>query len=123
MPRYYFHLLEECATNLVRDSVGASLRNSGEAKREAMALAQDIVRHRMHRSNWQIIVTDGNGNVVLSLPLSSVRPRRITNLLDQVRGFLFYEPRFRPQIFTWLLIAAVLALFIQSMVLSDLTQH
>jgi hypothetical protein len=60
MPRYYFHFLDERTANLVRDSACASLPNANEAKREAIRLAQDIIRHQLHGSTWQVVVTDVN---------------------------------------------------------------
>ncbi len=117
-PRYYFHLLDASNTNLVRDSAGASLLNATEAKREAIDLAQDIVRHRLHGSTWQIVVADEDANFILRVPLSKVRPRRIRVVFDLVRGVALYEPSVRPQVFTWLLTAVVLALIIQSALLS-----
>ncbi len=43
MPHYYFHLLDESTTTLVRDSAGVSLLDAKQAKREAIGLAQDII--------------------------------------------------------------------------------
>jgi len=127
MPRYYFHLLDESTANLVRDSAGASLLDASEAKREAVSLAQDIIRHRLHGSKWQIVVTDANTNVVLRVPLSGLRPRKIQAAFDRVRRvarrIALYEPRLRPHIFTWLLMAVVLALILQSLMLSVALRH
>ena len=44
MPRYFFHLLDE-DTNLVRDAVGCTLSDTGQAKKEAIGLARDIATH------------------------------------------------------------------------------
>jgi hypothetical protein len=118
MPRYYFNLHDAGTANLIRDSAGASLLNATEAKREALALAQDIVRHRLHGSTWRVVVTDENANIILRLPLSKVRPRRIRAVFDLLRSTALYEPRVKPQIFTWLLTAVVLALIIQSALVS-----
>ena len=97
MPRYYFHLLDERTADLVRDSAGASLRNASEAKREAIGLAHDIIRHRLHGSTWQVVVTDANANVVLKVSLSNVQPRKIEVAFDRVcriaRRMALYEPR------------------------------
>jgi hypothetical protein len=117
MPRYYFHLLDASTATFIRDSAGASLLNATEAKREAVALAQDIVRHRLHGSTWKVVVTDENTSIILRVPLSKVRPRRIRVVFDLLCRVAFYEPRLRPQIFTWLLTAVVLALIIQSALL------
>jgi len=117
MPRYYFHLLDDSTGNLIRDPAGASSVNAAEAKREAIDLAQDIIRHQLHGPTWQIVVTDENAKVILRVPLSKVRPRRIRVIFDLLRCVALYEPRLRPQIFTWLLTAVVLALIIQSALL------
>ena len=113
MPRYYFHLLDRSTANLVRDPAGVSLLDVSEARREAIGFAQDIVRHRLHGSAWQVVVTDANANVVLTVPLSKVRPRRIKAVFDQVRHMMLYEPGLRPQIFSWLVAAVMFALIIQ----------
>jgi hypothetical protein len=127
MPRYYFHLLDESTANLVRDSAGASLLDASEAKREAIDLAHDIIRHRLHGLTWQVVVTDADTNVVLRVPLSRVRPRKIQTAFDLVcrvaRRIALYEPRLRPHFFTWLLTAVVLALILQSLMLSVALRH
>lgn len=123
MPRYYFHLLDERTANLVRDSAGASLPNVNQAKREAIGLARDIVRHQLHGSAWQVVVVDANEDIVLRVSLSRVRPQRIKATFDRIRRIALYEPRFRPHIFTWLLTAVVLALIMESAMLTSMSQH
>ena len=123
MPRYYFHLLDESNATLVRDSAGVALPDARRAQREAIGLAQDIRRHRLHGLSWQVVVTDASANVVLRLPLSQVRPRRIQIAIDLVRRIALYEPRLRPRIFTWLLTAAVFALIVESVVLGSAVRH
>ena len=123
MPHYYFHLLDQSNATLVKDSAGVSLLDARQAKREAIGLAQDIRRHRLQGLSWQVVVTDASANVVLRLPLSSVRPRRIQAAIDLVRRIALYEPRLRPHIFTWLLTAVVLALIVESVVLSSAVRH
>ncbi len=123
MPRYYFHLLDESTANLVRDSAGASLPNANEAKREAIGLARDIISHQLHGSTWQVVVTDANANVVFRVPLSQIRPQRIKAALYRVRSLALYEPRVQPQIFTWLLTAVVIALIMESAMLSSTSRH
>jgi hypothetical protein len=119
MPRYFFHFLDGNAVNLVRDSAGTSLPGANEAKREAVGLAQDIIRHQLHGSTWQVVVTDANADVVLRVPLSRVRRNRIKAALDLVRSIALYEPRFQPRLFTWLLTAVVFALIMESAMLSS----
>jgi hypothetical protein len=68
MPRYYFHFLDAKAANLVRDSAGVSLPDVNQAKREALSLARDLLRHPIQILNWQIVVVDASASVILRLP-------------------------------------------------------
>ena len=115
MPRYFFHLLDKDTNNLVRDSVGCSLSDTGEAKKEAIGLARDIATHGLHGTEWQVIVTDADA-VVVSVSLSEIRPRRMKPWLDLARRFATYEPNFRPHIFVWLLTVLVFAAIVQASV-------
>jgi Domain of unknown function (DUF6894) len=121
MPRYYFHLLDERTANLVRDSAGTSLPTVNEVKREAIGLAQDIVRHQLHGSTWQVVVTDGLANVVFRLPFTKVRPPRFKAAFDRARGLALYEPRLQPRIFTWLLTVVLIAVIMESAMLSGMS--
>lgn len=123
MPRYYFHLLDERTAILVRDPVGASLPNVNQATREAIGLARDIARHQLHGSAWQVVVVDANEDIVLRVPLSRAQPQRIKAIFDRLRRIALYEPRFQPHIFTWLLTAVVLALIMESAMLTSTSQH
>lgn len=114
MPRYHFHFLDVKAANLVRDSLGVSLANANQAKREAISLAQDILRHPIPRVPWQIVVTDAAANVVLRVPLSRVKARRFEAAFDLIRRVALYEPRLGSHVFTLFLTAVVLAIFMQS---------
>jgi hypothetical protein len=114
MPRYFFHLLDE-DTNLVRDSVGCSLSDTGQAKKEAIGLARDIATHGLHRTGWQVIVTDADA-VVITVSHSEIRPRRMKPWLDLARRIATYEPNFQPHIFAWLLTALVFAAIVQATV-------
>ncbi|MGC2123823.1 MAG: hypothetical protein WA652_13305 [Xanthobacteraceae bacterium] len=122
MPRYYFHFFDESTKNFVRDSQGASLSNASEAKKEAIGLAQDIVRHGFHGSTWQIVVTDANLAVLLRASLSEIRPRLMQAWLDRARRFAVYEPRIQLHIFTWLLTAVVLTIIVQAAALNNLSK-
>jgi hypothetical protein len=119
MPRYYFHFLDAKAANLVRDSAGVSLPNVNYAKREAISLARDLLRHPIQILNWQIVVVDASASVILRLPLSKVGRRKFGLAFDLLRRVAFYEPRFRPQVFTWLLTAVVFALMMESLLLGS----
>jgi hypothetical protein len=114
MPRYFFHFLDE-DTNLVRDSVGCSLSDTGQAKKEAIGLARDIATHGLHRTGWQVIVTDADA-VVITVSHSEIRPRRMKPWLDLARRIATYEPNFQPHIFAWLLTALVFAAIVQATV-------
>jgi hypothetical protein len=122
MPRYFFNFFDEGSKNLARDSEGASLPNANAAKKEALELAQDIVDHRLHGSAWQVVVTDANAAIVLSLPLSEIHPRRMRAWFDRVRHLAMYEARVRSHIFTWLLMLVVLAIILEAVVLSRLSR-
>ena len=126
MPRYYFHFLDVNAANLVRDSLGVSLPNVKQAKREAINLAQDILRHPIQRMPWQIVVTDAAANVVLRVPLSRVKARKFEAAFDLIRRAAFYEPRLGSHVFTWLLMAVVFAIVMQSLLFHQVlrrTEH
>jgi hypothetical protein len=118
MSRYFFHVFDERATNLVRDSEGSLFSTIDEAKQEAIGLAGDIVGHRLHGLAWQVVVTDDNGQRILSVPLVEIRPNKIKGWLDLIRRMVTYEPRLRPHVFTWLLTAALFATLMQAAVLS-----
>ena len=113
MPQYFFHLFESGTQNLVRDWQGTSLSDAGEATKEAIGLARDIVQHGFYGSTWQIVVADVNAVIVLKLPLSEVRPRRVKPWLDLARRIATYEPKLRPRTFTWLLTVVVLSAIMQ----------
>jgi len=123
MPRYYFHLLDENTATLLRDSAGISLPNVHAAKREAVGLAQDILRHQLQGSACQVVVTDALADIVVRVPFATVRPQRFKVAFDRVRRLAFYEPRFQPHIFTWLLTAVVLALIMESAMISGMSRQ
>ena len=115
MPRYFFHFLDEDSNNLVKDSVGCSLSDTGQAKKEAIGLARDIATHGLHGTGWQVIVTDANA-VVITVSHSEIRPRRMKPWFDLARRIATYEPNFQPHIFAWLLTALVFAAIVQAAV-------
>jgi hypothetical protein len=115
VPYYFFHLLDEDTNNLVRDSVGCSLSDTGQAKQEAIGLARDIATHRLHGTGWQVIVTDADA-VILTVSHSDIRPRRMKLWLDLARRVATYEPNIQPHIFAWLLTALVSAVIVQAAV-------
>lgn len=118
MPRYFFHLFDINHKDLVRDSEGALFADLYEARKEAIGLGQDIVRHGIHRGTWQIVITDENGDCGFTVPLAQIRACKMRAWLDLVHRIVAYEPRFRPQFFTWLLVAAVLAIITQAAIIT-----
>jgi hypothetical protein len=78
MPRYFFNIMEGRSQKLVRDIEGATLADAGEARKEALGLAQDITRHGIHEptQTWSVIVTDESGKEVLAVPLAEAPPRK-----------------------------------------------
>ena len=122
MPRYFFHLLDEDTNNLVRDSVGCTLSDTGQAKREAIGLARDIATHGLHGTGLRVIVTDADA-VVLTVSHSHIRPRRMKPWLDLARRIATYEPNFQPHIFAWLLTALVFAAIVQAAVTTSVLRN
>ena len=123
MPRYFFHLFEG-ETDLVMDSDGASFSDVGEAKKEAIGLARDVVAHGLHRTTWHVVVADENGDEVLGVPLAEIRARKMQAWLNWILRLATYEPKFQSHLFTWLLTVALLAIIIQSTVLTQrVTEH
>jgi hypothetical protein len=113
--RYFFNVVEGNSKNLVRDSEGIVLSGVREARKEAIGLARDVVRHGFYDSiqAWKIVVTDENGDEVLTVHLSEVRARKILSWLD-LRGCIAkFQSSFSPHTFSFLITAAVLAIIVQ----------
>jgi hypothetical protein len=74
MPRYFFNMVEGEGRDLIRDSDGVMLADPSAARKEAVALARDIVRHGLQGpiETWKIVVTDDRGDQLLILPLSDI---------------------------------------------------
>jgi hypothetical protein len=119
VPRYFFDMVEERTNKRVRDLEGVSLGDIGDARREAISLAQDIRAHGLHGPTWQVAVIDENGHAVLTVPIGEVRLPRMRAWFDMVFRFAAYEPRLPPHLFTWLLAVAVTAMVLQVTVLSQ----
>jgi hypothetical protein len=122
MPRYYFHLLEESNQTLVRDLDGIILSDDAEATKEAIGLAQDIVGHGIHKSRWQVVVTNANADIILATTLSEIRPRKMKAWLALVRRISMYEPKIRSHIFTWLLTVATFVMIVQAALLTRVSR-
>jgi hypothetical protein len=122
MFRYFFHMVEGRTKHLVRDLEGSSFSNTGEARKEAIGLARDIIGHGLHGSTWRVVVTDENGRTILTVPLAENLARKISRKmrtwLNLARRIAAYEPKLQSHVFTWLLTAAMLAMIIQAAVLT-----
>ncbi len=72
MPRFHFHLVSDCA--LIPDSEGVVLADPGAARREALLVAEELVKpglpaqHRKWRG-WSVQVADDCGREVLLVPV------------------------------------------------------
>jgi hypothetical protein len=113
MPRYYFHIVQGHSKNLVKDSAGAVFFGVREARKEAVGLARDIVRHGLHGSpqTCKVVVADETGDHVLTVALSDVRACRMQAWISLACRIAVCEPRY---VVAWLLAAAVLATIIQA---------
>jgi hypothetical protein len=120
MPRYFFNILEGHSQNLVRDIEGALLAGAGEARKEAVGLARDITRHGIHEplQEWAVIVTDENGEEVLTVPLSGTRARKTPAAFDLGNRIAKLESSFGRGAVVWLIGAAVVGIIAQAAVTS-----
>jgi len=118
MPRYFFNIMDGRSQNLVRDIEGALLAGATEARKEAVGLAHDITKHGIHEppQTWAVIVTDENGDEVLSVPLSGARPRKTSAAFDLGSRVAKLESAFGRGTIVWLIGAAVLAIIVQATV-------
>jgi hypothetical protein len=117
VPRYFFNVVEGHSKNLVRDSEGTVLSGLSEARKEAVGWARDFAKHDFHRSiqTWKVVVTGENGEEVLAVPLSEVRPSKMIRAwLDLVGHNAKFESSFGPRILLWLIAAATLAIIVQA---------
>jgi hypothetical protein len=125
MPRYFFNIMEGHSQNLVRDIEGALLAGTGEARKEALGLAQDITRHGIHEplQTWTVIVTDENGDEVLTVPLSQA-PARKKSAFALGGRIAKLESSFGRGTILWLIGAAVLAISVPTAIKTvHLGQH
>ena len=118
MPRYFFNIMEGHSQNLVRDIEGALLADAGEARKEALGLAQDITSHGIHQptQTWAVIVTDEQGDEVLTVPLSGIAARRTRGPFGLGSHIAKLESSIGRGTIVWLMGAAVLAITVQTAV-------
>jgi hypothetical protein len=117
VPRYFFNVVDGNSKNLLRDSEGAIFSDLGEARKEAVGWAQDFARHDFPKSiqTWRVLVFDENGDVVLTVPLSEVRLRKVARVwLDLGRKINKNESSFKSPIRVWLVAAAILTVILQA---------
>jgi hypothetical protein len=116
MPRYFFNIMEGRSQNLVRDIEGALLSGAGEARKEAIGLAEDITRHGIHEPTqaWTVIVTDENGDEVLTVPLSGIPARKTQGWFGLGNRIAKLESSFGRDTIVWLIGAALLAITVQT---------
>jgi hypothetical protein len=120
MPRYFFNIMEGHSQNLVRDIEGALLSGAGEARKEALGLARDITRHGFQEPSqtWTVIVTDENGDEVLTVPLSGSQVRKKPGAFDLGHRLAKLEASVGRGTVVWLIGAAVLAIAVQTAITS-----
>jgi hypothetical protein len=117
VPRYFFNVVEGHSKNLVRDSEGTVFSGLSEARKEAVGWARDFAKHDFHRSiqTWKVVVTGENGDEVLTVPLSEVRPSKMIRAwFDLVGHIAKFESSFGRHILLWLVTAATLAIIVQA---------
>ncbi|HLH94472.1 MAG TPA: hypothetical protein VKW08_05075 [Xanthobacteraceae bacterium] len=112
MPRYFFNIMEGRSQKLVRDIEGVMLADVAEAGEEALGLAQDITRHGIHQptQTWSVIVTDENGDEVLTVPFAGVPPRKTHGRFGLGHHMAKLEASLSRGSVVWLIAAAVLAI-------------
>jgi hypothetical protein len=109
MPRYYFHVVDaKSLRSSVRDGEGTVLSDEKVARKEAIGLAQDIATHGVHASGeWQVVVTDEEGNNVVTVPLSEARARR-SRPWRKLRSHIYhFVSRFRRRL-AWSIVAGAI---------------
>jgi hypothetical protein len=120
MPRYFFSMLEGRSHNLVRDIDGVQLANAGEAREEAIGLAQDITSHGLSESmhTWTVVVTDESGAEILTVPLAQISARKspASHAAGHAigRGLARLESCLGRGAIVWLMAGAALAIVLQA---------
>jgi hypothetical protein len=117
VPRYFFNVVDGGSKNLMRDSEGTVFPDLSGAREEAVGWARDFARHDFRQStqSWQVIVTDEGGDVVLKVPLSKVRLRRMTRAWLELGPYIGkLNSRFGWHILISLVTAAILAVLLHA---------
>jgi len=110
--------MEGRSQNLVRDIEGALLSGASEARKEAVGLAQDITKHGIHEpaQTWAVIVTDENGDEVLTVPLSGARARKTSAAFNLGSRVAKLESALGRGAIVWLIGVAVLGIIVPATV-------
>lgn len=121
MPRYFFNMMEGRTQNLVRDIDGALLAGTGEARQEAIGLAQDITSHGLSDAmkTWKVVVTDESGAEVLNVPLAEIASRRAPAQAASLaisRGIARLESHLGRGAVIWIMAVAAIAIAVQASV-------
>ncbi len=119
MPRYYFNMMEGRTQNLVRDIDGALLADTGQARQEAIGLAQDITSHGLSDAMkaWNVVVTDESGAEVLSVPLAEIASRRAPVHAAGLAirgGIAWLESHLGRGAVIWIMAVAAIAIVVQA---------
>jgi len=117
MPRYFFNVVGSDSKNVAKDNEGVVLLGVREARKEAVGLAVDFVKHGFRGSTqtWKVVVTDENGTQVLAVPLSEI-PARTRIWSDLRRRFAAFESSLGARALAWLIAAAVMGIIVQASV-------
>jgi hypothetical protein len=116
MARYFFNIIEGQSKTLLRDSQGAEFPSLDEARKEAIGLARDIVRHKYPTQTCRIVVSNQNGDEVLDVFLSEIRARKIRDWFDLAARIAKLEPGLGTRPLVWVVAAALLGIFAQTAV-------
>jgi hypothetical protein len=113
VPRYFFNVVDGTSKSLMRDHDGIVFADFSGARKEAFGWARDFARHNFQESikAWKVIVTDENADIVLTVPLSEVRPSKLS------RAFLKMDrlvSKSGPHILFFSLTAALVAVLVQA---------
>jgi hypothetical protein len=116
VPCYFFNMVEGDSKILLRDVEGTIFSSVSEARKEAVALARDVARHDfpVPAQTWKVVVTDENGDEVLTVPLSGIRVRKSRAWLNLAGYIAKCESSFRRHTFVLTTTAAVLAVIVQA---------
>jgi hypothetical protein len=114
MPRYFFNVVDD-SKNVAKDNAGVVLPGVREARKEAVGLASDFVKHGFRESTqtWKVVVTDEIGAHVVTVALSEISAHTRV-WLDLRRRFAAFESSLGARSLAWLIAAAVMGIIVQA---------